>query len=110
MSNGIYPVSELLQGPQSLPIGFGTWAIGERDWGPMTSAEARTLLEVAWEVGFRHFDTAEAYGKGRSELLLGQALKNQIRRSRESFTIATKTVVRPPPGDGGAPGALPQAL
>ncbi len=96
MNNGPCTVTELLRGPQSLPIGFGTWAIGERDWGPMTSAEAKTLLVAAWEVGFRHFDTAEAYGNGRSELLIGQALKSHIRRSRESVSIATKTVVRPP--------------
>ena len=50
-------------------IGFGTWRLGES----ASDREAEiAALERAIEVGFTHFDTAEMYGDGRTELLLGE--------------------------------------
>ena len=88
--------STLFPGPADLPLGFGTWALGGTDWGPIEPAVAKRLLRTARDLGFRHFDTAESYGNGRSEQLLGQALRDDLRRDRESYVIASKSVVRAP--------------
>lgn len=67
-------------------IGFGGWAIGA-DWGDVSEADAMAALHTALDAGITFFDTADVYGDGRSERLLGQ-----LRRERSSvdFTIATK--------------------
>lgn len=83
-------------GPVSLPLGFGTWALGGDGWGPMTPSMAKDILSAAWDVGFRHFDSAEAYGNGRAEQLLGQALRSHLRGTRRELQVATKSVVRHP--------------
>jgi aryl-alcohol dehydrogenase-like predicted oxidoreductase len=59
---GLPPVSK---------IGLGTMRFGERTFSPDL---ARQLVRRALELGVTHFDTAEAYGFGRSERLLGEAL------------------------------------
>jgi Aldo/keto reductase family len=58
-------------------IGLGTWQFGSREWGYGTSyagPEARAIVRRALELGVTLFDTAEIYGFGRSERILGQAL------------------------------------
>lgn len=84
-------------GPGGYPLGFGTWALGGTDWGPISAAAAKSVIRCAWDQGFRHFDSAESYGDGRAEQLLGQALRGEIRARRESLYLATKSVVREPP-------------
>lgn len=81
-------------------IGFGTWALGETDWGPISARDARRLLETARDLGFRHFDTAEAYGNGRAEQLIGQTFRHAFKGEREQFFIAGKSVVRDPRSQG----------
>ena len=62
-------------------VGFGAWQLGnEKDWGPMTDAEAINLVQAAVDLGVTFFDTAPNYALGRSEELLGRAL--QDRRNR----------------------------
>lgn len=82
--------------PLDSPPVLGTWQLGGEAWGPVTVREAKALLERAWELGFRRFDSAERYGNGRSEQLIGQALRTVIRKEREAITIATKSEVRAP--------------
>jgi len=61
-------------------LGLGCWAIGGPDsnlglpmgWGLIDDATAVAGLEQAWELGVRLFDTADVYGHGRSERLLGR--------------------------------------
>jgi len=60
--DGLPPVSK---------VGLGTMRFGERGFDP---AVARAIIRRALELGITHFDTAEAYGWGRSERLLGEAL------------------------------------
>jgi aryl-alcohol dehydrogenase-like predicted oxidoreductase len=70
-------------------IGLGTWQFGSREWGYGSSyagQEARDIVRRALELGVTLFDTAEIYGFGRSERILGQALGE----SRESAFLATK--------------------
>jgi len=66
-------------------ISFGAWAIGA-EWGSVSDRESVAALHLALDEGVNFFDTADVYGDGRSERLLGQ-----LRRQRpEPFHIATK--------------------
>src|SRR5690242_10008953 len=54
-------------------IGLGTWQLGA-DWGAVTEADALAVLGASVEAGVRFFDTADVYGDGRSEQLIGRFL------------------------------------
>lgn len=82
--------------PAGFPLVLGTWQLDGRDWGPISARDGKTLLLTAWERGFRHFDTAERYGNGRAEQLIGQALRGVIRDNREAISIASKSELRTP--------------
>eukprot|EP00331_Platyophrya_macrostoma_P024599 CAMPEP_0176435462 /NCGR_PEP_ID=MMETSP0127-20121128/17340_1 /TAXON_ID=938130 /ORGANISM="Platyophrya macrostoma, Strain WH" /LENGTH=89 /DNA_ID=CAMNT_0017818501 /DNA_START=15 /DNA_END=280 /DNA_ORIENTATION=- len=47
------------------------------------------IINKCFEVGINYFDTAELYGKGQHELLLGRALK-QSGKKREDYVVSTK--------------------
>jgi len=68
-------------------IGYGSWEIGS-DWGDVSSTEARQAVETARESGVDFFDTADVYGDGRSERILGDVLREDIDSS--DVTVATK--------------------
>ncbi|MBW0090576.1 aldo/keto reductase [Pseudonocardia sp. KRD-184] len=60
-------------------IGLGTWQFGSREWGYGTDyaeGEAGRIVKRARELGITVFDTAEVYGFGRSERILGEALRD----------------------------------
>lgn len=66
-------------------ISFGAWAIGG-DWGKVSDAESLATLHSAIDLGVNFIDTADVYGDGRSEKLVGQ-----VRREHsEPIYIATK--------------------
>jgi aryl-alcohol dehydrogenase-like predicted oxidoreductase len=70
-------------------IGLGTWQFGSREWGygdRYAGEVAQAIVGRALELGVTLFDTAEIYGFGRSERVLGQALGG----NRESVFLATK--------------------
>src|SRR5438128_1860517 len=67
-------------------IGFGSWAIGA-DWGPVNDKDALATLNAALDRGVNFIDTADVYGDGRSEQLIGRALKA---RGGERPIVATK--------------------
>jgi aryl-alcohol dehydrogenase-like predicted oxidoreductase len=70
-------------------IGLGTWQFGSREWGygqSYAGQEAHAIVRRAVELGVTLFDTAEMYGFGRSERILGEALGED----RESVFLATK--------------------
>jgi aryl-alcohol dehydrogenase-like predicted oxidoreductase len=56
-----------------------------------TEDEAHTLLDAAWEAGITTYDTADAYGGGRSESYLGSWLRAQVSEVRERIVLTTKT-------------------
>jgi aryl-alcohol dehydrogenase-like predicted oxidoreductase len=66
-------------------VGLGTWQLGA-DWGEVSEADARALLEASVEAGVTFFDTADVYGDGRSEQIIGAFL----RTSGAPVTVATK--------------------
>ena len=67
-------------------IGFGAWAIGGDAWGPVEDRESLATIERALELGVTFFDTADVYGRGHSEELLGRALEGR----RDEVVISTK--------------------
>lgn len=71
-------------------IGFGMWRIGGDSYpDPKLDAASMTALRAALEVGYTHFDTAEAYASGHSEELLGRAVR-ETNTERETLFITTK--------------------
>ena len=57
------------------PVAVGCWAIvGDSTWGPQDEQEAVAGLQAAFDAGVNFFDTAEGYGAGYSEELVGKAL------------------------------------
>lgn len=75
-------------------IGFGAWAIGG-SWGRPDEDQSKAALEQAVEAGVNFFDTADVYGMGRSERLIGQLKKARP----ESLVVATKAGRRADPHD-----------
>lgn len=71
---------------------FGTWALGGGYWGPQEHSDSVKAIHAAIRGGINHFDTAPVYGKGKSELLIGQ----QLRKEREKYIIATKCFYKEP--------------
>jgi aryl-alcohol dehydrogenase-like predicted oxidoreductase len=67
-------------------IGFGAWQIGA-DWGDVAEDEALATLRAAADAGVTFFDTADVYGDGRSERLVGRLLAE---RGPDALTVATK--------------------
>jgi aryl-alcohol dehydrogenase-like predicted oxidoreductase len=55
-------------------VGFGAWQIGA-DWGDVADDDAMATLEAAVAAGVTFFDTADVYGDGRSERLVGRLLR-----------------------------------
>lgn len=73
-------------------IGLGTWQLGA-DWGDVSEADARAVLDASVDAGVTIFDTADVYGDGRSETLIGAYLAD--RPDLEVF-VATKMGRRVP--------------
>ncbi|MFJ4094245.1 aldo/keto reductase [Kitasatospora sp. NPDC089913] len=67
-------------------VGLGTWQLGA-DWGDVREEDALAVLDASVEAGVTLFDTADVYGDGRSEQLIGRYLKD--RPDAEVF-VATK--------------------
>jgi aryl-alcohol dehydrogenase-like predicted oxidoreductase len=71
-------------------VGFGGWAIGGNafgnSYGPTDDAESKRAIRRAYDLGCNFFDTADVYGHGHSEELLGEALQDV----RDKVVIATK--------------------
>jgi aryl-alcohol dehydrogenase-like predicted oxidoreductase len=74
-------------------IAFGTWQLGG-EWGRFDHDAAITAIRRARELGVNFFDTAQAYGFGASERLLGEALRDELTRNRDQIVIATKGGLR----------------
>ncbi len=67
-------------------VGLGTWQLGA-DWGDVSETDATAVLEAAVDSGVTLFDTADVYGDGRSEALIGRFLSE---RPGHGITVATK--------------------
>lgn len=70
-------------------IGLGTWQLGA-DWGDVSENEAVAVLEAAHSAGVTFFDTADVYGDGRSETIVGAWRASLSDADRAGVTVATK--------------------
>lgn len=77
-------------------VGLGTWQLGGTEWGEVGDDDALATLRAAAEAGVTLIDTADIYGGGRSETLIGRFLREQPDRDR--FFLATKFGRSPQPG------------
>jgi len=68
------------------PILMGTWQAGKEMWVGIDDAQTTSAIRAAFEAGITTFDTAEAYGKGHSERVLGAAVSD----FRDRVILATK--------------------
>lgn len=73
-------------GIQVSEIGLGCWQLGGSDWGAVDEAECLAILAAAVDAGVDFFDTADVYGGGRSEELIGKFL----RQTGHELFVATK--------------------
>src|SRR3954447_19695859 len=67
-------------------VGLGTWQLGA-DWGDVSEDDALGVLEAAAESGVTFFDTADVYGDGRSEQIIGRFVTEH---PEPRLTVATK--------------------
>ena len=67
-------------------VGLGCWQLGGAEWGDVPDEQALAILGAAVDSGVTFFDTADVYGNGRSESLIGRFLK----QSAKEIFIATK--------------------
>ncbi|WP_182899063.1 aldo/keto reductase [Microbispora sp. H10830] len=65
-------------------VGLGAWQLGA-DWGEVSEADALATLNAAVDAGTTLIDTADVYGDGRSERVIGKLIKE-----RSGLTVATK--------------------
>lgn len=106
-------------GVQTSAMGLGCWAMGgpfwrgnhEVGWGAVDDEESIRAIHCALDLGVTFFDTADVYGTGHSERILGRALENH----RDKVVIATKFGVtfnetsRQMTGRNASPGYIVQA-
>ena len=76
-------------------VGLGCWQLGGADWGDVPDQQAFDVLNASVDAGVNFFDTADVYGLGRSETLIGRFLKD--RKPKKVF-VATKLGRFPEPG------------
>src|SRR6266699_3556195 len=77
-------------------ISYGTWQFGG-DWGHIESSQwdaGKATVQKALEMGINFFDTAQAYGFGLAEHMLGEALQPYLKGLREDIVLATKGGLR----------------
>src|SRR5690242_19361901 len=80
-----------VRGNRLSAIGLGTWQFGSEDWGygsQYADVEAGRILQRALDLGVNVIDTAEIYGRGNSERIVGKALGD---RRKDAF-VATKVL------------------
>jgi aryl-alcohol dehydrogenase-like predicted oxidoreductase len=91
-------------GPDLSVVGFGAWEAGGDDWGPNHSEETVIdAIRAGLDDGMTWIDTAEVYGNGVSETLVGRAIGG-----RDGVTVATK-VAPSPDGSGFRPEQVERA-
>ncbi|MEH6405637.1 MAG: aldo/keto reductase [Sneathiella sp.] len=81
------------EGLQVSSVGLGCWSFGSA-YGPTTEAESHDTLDAAIDHGITFLDTANVYGNGVSEQVIGSFLA----KTSHKFTIATKGGIHRPPG------------
>jgi len=79
-------------------LGLGGWLTYGADGGVKEVEQTAACLQEAWDHGINFFDTAEIYALGKSEIIMGKALK-KCNFERDDYVITTKLMF----GDGKLP-------
>lgn len=69
------------------PICFGTWQLSPRFWGEQSKTDVLAAMNAAFEAGINFYDTADAYGDGYAETVVGEFLAD---KPRDAVVICTK--------------------
>ena len=69
------------------PVCYGSWQLSPRFWGEVPVEDVKAAMRRAFEVGVNFYDTADAYGDGFSEQVMGEALADV---PRDQIVVATK--------------------
>lgn len=69
------------------PICFGTWQLSPRFWGEQSKTDILAAMNTAFDAGINFFDTADAYGDGYAETVVGEFLAG---KPRDAVVICTK--------------------
>ncbi len=85
-------------GWQVSSIGFGAWAIGG-SWGPQEDADSVAALHRALDLGVNFIDTAQGYGDGKSERIIGKVLKAQGQSGKNQRVYVATKIPPKSPGD-----------
>jgi len=78
-------------------IGFGAWTIALNWWGKeIQKDEAKRMLKKAYDLGINFFETADMYGKGKSEKLIGEVFSGMRKKLsfQQSTVMILKTLIR----------------
>lgn len=86
-------------GPMVSAIGIGAMSF-TNFYGPTTEAESHAVLSAALDLGIDHIDTANVYGMGLSEKVIGSFLAKQGKAREGLFRIATKAAIKRDPKTG----------
>jgi len=97
------PPGSLVNPPVRIPpvhlehgqLALGCWVFGGQHWAGQSAQDSRAVMEAALRRGMNHFDTAEGYGDGRSEKLVGEFIRTDPSR-REKIFLATKGYLHEP--------------
>ena len=93
-------------GPAISAVGYGAWQAGGAEWGePRSDAEVVAAIRAAVDAGMTWIDTAEVYGDGTSERLVGRALEGR----RDGVLVFSK-VAPEPDGSGIRPDQVRTAV
>lgn len=84
------------QGEQISEVGLGTWQLGSADWGAVSDETAFAILNAFIDAGGNFIDTADVYGMGISEKVIGRFLKTRS----EKIYVASKLGRRGDNGNG----------
>jgi len=97
------------EGPDVGAVGYGAMSFTDF-YGPASDEDSKLVLDACLDLGITHIDTADAYGMGRSETVIGDWLKT--RKGEAPFTIATKVGITRDPEHrhNNSPKHLGQAL
>jgi aryl-alcohol dehydrogenase-like predicted oxidoreductase len=94
-------------GPEISVVGYGAWEAGGEEWGPNESDERVVeSIGAALEAGMNWIDTAEVYGSGRSEELVGRAIAGR----RDEVLVFTKVAPHEWDGSGLRPAEIRGAI
>ncbi|WVQ82343.1 hypothetical protein IAT38_004471 [Cryptococcus sp. DSM 104549] len=103
MSTAVKVIKSMtLAGSQVPPMAIGTWAWGDKTWGykPEDLENIRGAWQTCLKEGMTFFDTAEIYGSGESERIIGRFIKESSEEDKAKLFITTKFLPLPLPGSG----------